>query len=275
MSSCWMRGGYVQQQDDGPKVQKKNQGQDMISYIKRKKKLNSEDLEGSVVADGDPVGLRCSPLNLINLSLGGRVGQDRILNGPRHLLNVPNEGLMIVAGRANVTRRVRSPGDAVDARPVIAETGHGSARDPHVQNHHLARVHGDGGQIGRILSVPGQSQQRPVLRIFVDDGRVLQVAQVKHSDRAVGAHRGEHIPTATCPAEGNVVNFLVVGDELSLDVSRDASRWLAHSPHHLPRLQTPNGARRVDARCANEIGFNFVPVETCERSAKVRVLVLS
>ena len=40
-------------------------------------------------------------------------------------------------GCADVARRVRRPGDAVDAGPVVAEPRHRRARHPHVQDHHL------------------------------------------------------------------------------------------------------------------------------------------
>lgn len=235
---------------------------------------NSKDLQGSIVTDGDPVGLGGSPLDLVDLPLSGRVGQDGVLNGPRHLLDVPDEGLVVVTRRADVAGGVRGPGDAVHAGPVVAQPGDGRARDPHVQDDHLGSVHGDGGQVGRVLPVPGQPQERPVLGIFVDDGRVLQMAEVKHADGPIRPHRGEHVPAPAGPAEGDIVHLLVVGDELSLDVPRDAPRRLADPSDHLTRLQTPDGAGSVDAGGADEVRLHFVPVETGERCTKVRVLVL-
>ncbi len=50
---------------------------------------DSEDFQAVVVADSNPVGLGGGPLYIIDLSLG-RVGQYRVLNGPRHLLDVPD-----------------------------------------------------------------------------------------------------------------------------------------------------------------------------------------
>lgn len=50
---------------------------------------DSEDFQAVVVADGDPVGLGGGPLDIIDLSLCC-VGQYRVLNGPRHLLDVPD-----------------------------------------------------------------------------------------------------------------------------------------------------------------------------------------
>lgn len=57
----------------------------------------------AVVADGDPVGLRGAPLDLVDLSLRRGVGQDRVLDGARHLLDVPDESLVVVASGADVT----------------------------------------------------------------------------------------------------------------------------------------------------------------------------
>lgn len=57
-----------------------------------------------IVADGDPVGLCGAPLNLVNLALGGRVRQDGVLDGTRHLLDVPDQRLVVVARRADVAR---------------------------------------------------------------------------------------------------------------------------------------------------------------------------
>ena len=40
-----------------------------------------------------PVRLRGSPLYLVDLPLGSGVSQDWVLDSPRHLLDVPNQGL--------------------------------------------------------------------------------------------------------------------------------------------------------------------------------------
>lgn len=61
---------------------------------------------------------------------------------------------------------VRRPGDAVDARAVVVEARHGRAGHAHVQDDDFARVHGDGGQVVRVLLVPRQPQQRRVGRVL-------------------------------------------------------------------------------------------------------------
>ena len=49
----------------------------------------------------------------------------------------------------------------------------------------LHSVHRHGSEIVWILLVPAQPQEGVVLWVFVDDGGVLQVTQVKHSYRTV------------------------------------------------------------------------------------------
>lgn len=57
--------------------------------------LYTKDLQAVVVANGDPVGLRGGPLHVVDLALG-RVGQDGVLDGARHLLDVPDQSLVVV-----------------------------------------------------------------------------------------------------------------------------------------------------------------------------------
>ena len=64
--------------------------------------LDAQNLEILVEADGDPVRLSGPPLDLVYLALGGRVREDGVLDGPRHLLDVPNQGLVVVTCRKNV-----------------------------------------------------------------------------------------------------------------------------------------------------------------------------
>lgn len=64
-----------------------------------------QDLQAVVVADGDPVGLRGRPLHVVDLPFG-RVGQDGVLDGARHLLDVPDQGLVVVrCGEDETTRQ--------------------------------------------------------------------------------------------------------------------------------------------------------------------------
>ena len=54
------------------------------------------------------------------------------------------------------------------------------------QDYDVTSVHGHGCQVVGVLLVPGQPQERCVLRVLVDDGRVLQVTKIEHTD---GAYR--------------------------------------------------------------------------------------
>lgn len=66
--------------------------------------LNSKNFTGLIVANGNPIGLRCTPLNLIYFTLSGRIREYWIFDCSRHLLNVPDKRLMIIPGRTDVTR---------------------------------------------------------------------------------------------------------------------------------------------------------------------------
>lgn len=80
--------------------------------------LHAEDLQAVVVADGDPVRLGRGPLHIVDLPFSC-VGQDRVLDGPRHLLDVPDEGLMVIRCSADVAGRVWGPGNAIDTCSVV------------------------------------------------------------------------------------------------------------------------------------------------------------
>lgn len=58
--------------------------------------LDTKDLQTVVVADGDPVWLGGGPLHVVDLPFSS-VGQDGILNGPWHLLDIPNQSLVVVS----------------------------------------------------------------------------------------------------------------------------------------------------------------------------------
>ena len=72
-----------------------------------------------------------------------------------------------------------------------------------------------------------------MVRVLVDDGAVLQVAEVEHAHAAVRAHAGEHVAAAARLAEGNVVDLLVVRDQLRLHVPGHH----VHPPQHLGRFK--------------------------------------
>lgn len=73
---------------------------------------------------------------------------------------------------------------------------------------HLHSIHGHGGQVVRVLLVPAEAQQWVVLWVFVNDGAVFQVAQVKHPHRAISAHRRKHVPATPSPAKRDVIDLL-------------------------------------------------------------------
>jgi hypothetical protein len=68
-----------------------------------------------------PVWLCRAPLYLIDLSLSGGVGEDGILNSPRHLLYVPDERLMIVPGCADVAGGMGGPSNTVHACAMVVQ----------------------------------------------------------------------------------------------------------------------------------------------------------
>lgn len=76
-----------------------------------------------------------------------------------------------------------------------------------LQQTDLHAVHGHCGQVVGVLLVPAEAEQRVVLGVFVDDGAVLQVPEVKHADGSVGSHRGKHISSTSCAAERDVVHL--------------------------------------------------------------------
>lgn len=55
-----------------------------------KTELNSQYFARFVIANGDPIRLCGSPLNLIHFTLGSCVRQNRVFNSTWHLLNVPD-----------------------------------------------------------------------------------------------------------------------------------------------------------------------------------------
>lgn len=64
--------------------------------------LNPQYLRVPIIANRDPVGLGSPPLDLVDLAFSRGVRQDGVLDSSRHLLDVPDQGLVVVAGRADV-----------------------------------------------------------------------------------------------------------------------------------------------------------------------------
>lgn len=74
-------------------------------YKNRRRALsNTQYFTGFVIANGDPVWLRGTPLNLIHFTFGSGICENWVFDCTWHLLNVPNERLVIVSGRTNMTR---------------------------------------------------------------------------------------------------------------------------------------------------------------------------
>merc|ERR1719447_1339852 len=57
---------------------------------------HSQYFEIFVVANCDPIRLSCSPLDLVNFTLGSVVGQNGIFYWSWHLLDIPYQSLVIV-----------------------------------------------------------------------------------------------------------------------------------------------------------------------------------
>lgn len=154
-----------------------------------------------------------------------------------------------------MARAVWGPGNGVDAGLVPLQLDDGKGGEADVEDDDLGAIHDDGGHVPGVLLVPSQADQGGVrLGALVDDGGVLLVTQVEHSDGAVGGDGGED----TDAAPGDVVDLLVVGDELGVDGLT---------------LDVPDGAGGVDGGGADAFGLRLVPIEGGERPAELRVLV--
>lgn len=172
------------------------------------------------------------------------------------MLNIPNKRLLVITSRADMTRRMRSPRDAIYTRSMVVKARHRRARHSHVQYDHLDGIHRYSRQVIRLLFIPGESQQRIMVRVFVNDGRVLEVTKIKHAHRTVGAHRGEHVAAAARATERDIVYFFVVRDQLGLDVAGDLG-----AAEYLTGLEAPDRACGVDGGGADQVRVDLVPVE--------------
>jgi hypothetical protein len=83
---------------------------------------------------------------------------------------------------------------------------------------------------------------------LVDDGAVLEAAEIEHAHTAIGATAYKNIHT-TC-AESHIEDFFVVCDQLRLGSERG---------------NVPYCACRIYARCDDELRRQGVPIEGSER----------
>lgn len=147
------------------------------------------------------------------------------------------------------------PGNSVDAGRVLAKLRQRSGWKPNVQYHHLVAVHPNGGYKPGVKLIPLQPQQRTVPDgVFIDDGGLFLVPQVKHPERAVPGHRSEHVEAAP----GDVEYFLVVGHQLAVD------GFLLH---------VPDRASGVDARGGHAVGVDLGPVKGSDGGVELAGLV--
>lgn len=92
----------------------------------------------------------------------------------------------------------------------------------------LHAIHGHSGKVVRVLFVPAEAEEWVVLGVFINDGAVLQVTKVEHTDRTVSSNRGKHISTTTCSAEGYVINLQRQQRDITKNSSSCASIILIH-----------------------------------------------
>ncbi len=59
-----------------------------------------------------------------------------------HLVSLP---MSLLTCSADVAGGVRGPGEAVDRRPVVAQSGHGNTGNTDIQYYHLRGCEGGGG----------------------------------------------------------------------------------------------------------------------------------
>ena len=159
---------------------------------------------------------------------------------------VPDQRLRVVAGGAQVARRVRGPGERVGRRRVPRERRDGRGWEPDVEHGHRRRVERQARHVPRVLPVPGQAQQRGVVRRrgLVDDGRVLLVAQVEDAHRAVGRDRREDADAAPRDVE----DLAVVRDQLPEEGEAGVGVWVCvPSPLFLFPLPPAPACRRPPA----------------------------
>jgi hypothetical protein len=70
------------------------------------------------------------------------------------------------------------------------------------------------------LQVPSQTQERGRLAVLINNGGVVQVPEVKHAHGSICAYGRKDVDAL---AKRHIVDLLIVGDELGLDLTADAA----------------------------------------------------
>ena len=125
---------------------------------------------------------------------------------------------------------MRCPGHRVDATFVVVELGDWVLGLAYVDNRDEVLLHRNNRQIIRVLSIPRQPQQWQRIISVIQHRGMLQIPQIELPGTPVGTDGGEDVG---CRGERYVVDLFVVRDQLCV---------------HLPFVDVPDRARRVDAR---------------------------
>lgn len=108
-----------------------------------------------------------------------------------------------------------------------------------------------------------------MLWVFINDGAVFQMTEVKHSHGAISTHRRKHVSATPSPAKRDVIDLFVMGDQLGLHVARHK----IHSSQHLPCLQ-PQMVQVVSMLEVLKIGIHLIPVKGSQGAQKSEFLLL-
>lgn len=138
-------------------------------------------------------------------------------------------------------------------------------------------MHGEGGQVVFVRFVPRQANQRITVRLLVDDGRMVQMSQVEHSNGTVCADRGEHIASTARLAERYITNLFIVCDQLRPHMAGDLRLTAAgtvHTADRLAGLQVPDRTGGVDWAGADQGGLDLVPIERGQRCTEAGAFVV-
>ena len=147
-----------------------------------------------------------------------------------------------------------------------AQLHHGRTRAAHIEDLDVAAVLVEGAHVVRVARVERDAQERGRWwaagrgLVFgrgrlVEDGAVLEAAQVECTQGAVRADRDEYIRRAWQPSD--IVHLAVVRDQLR---------------HRRRRIEVPHGARRVDRGCDHQTRYLLVPRKVCQRGTAALAL---